>query len=204
MILCSPCAAEGMNSNPLWEAKGSGNFGSGYGSRLILEVTCHWKIVVFSNLKYFLKVKSWKFMELFKYSNLKVIGVHPVDRSLPVTSRFDNHPKRWNTVFQEGVRCLLLISRSSPYSLANVAAWLILGDLLRCLFHLGARVSLSSAHFGELESGHSALASRLLKAQGLLCASLGRTQFLAQGCNIYCRLPGYSTQQLYHKMIKHL
>ena len=110
MILCSPCATEGMNSNPLWEAKGSGNFGSGYRSRLILEVTCHWKIVVFSNLKYFLKVESWKFMKLFKYSNLKVIGVHPVDWSLPVTSRFDNHPKRWNTVFQESTPNLPILT----------------------------------------------------------------------------------------------
>lgn len=150
-----PCAAEGMNGNPLWEAKGSGKVVASYRSGLILNVTCHWEVVVFSNLKS-LGFKVVTFRSRFKYSNLKIVGVHPVNWSLPVTSRFDNHPyKRLKyTIIEQNP----LLCRFSPDSSTNVAPWLIVGDLLPIAPPLSSRgpflAELSA--FWWLESGHPA------------------------------------------------
>jgi len=65
-VYADTCATEGMDSDSFGETKWSGNIVAGSGIILGLKITGHWKIVVFSNLK--------------------IVGVHPVDGSLPVSS----------------------------------------------------------------------------------------------------------------------
>ena len=77
-----------MEGDPLGEAEGPGQVRAHSGAVLALQVAGHREVVVLPNLE--ISYISRYYSSLAK-THLKVIGVHPVNRPLPVTAGLDNH-----------------------------------------------------------------------------------------------------------------
>ena len=78
-----PRATKWVDSDSFREAKRSGKIVAGSGIVLGLKIAGHWKIVVFSNLNKSFITFTLTFVSV---CHLKIVSIHPVDGSLPISS----------------------------------------------------------------------------------------------------------------------